>query len=105
MVKKDTNNVNSKPVDLITSVISTTSPYYLHPSDHPSLIFVTTLLSESGDNYFTWRFSFLNALHSKNKACFVDGTLQRPGVDFPDLQSWIQCNAVIISWLTSALEL
>ncbi|KAL3509929.1 hypothetical protein ACH5RR_029330 [Cinchona calisaya] len=29
--------------------------------------------------------------------------LQRSGVDSPDLQSWIQCNVVIISWLTNAL--
>ncbi|KAL3512974.1 hypothetical protein ACH5RR_025691 [Cinchona calisaya] len=73
MAERDINNKNSKPVDLVKSIISTTSPYYLHSSDHPSLIFMTTPLSESGDTYFTWRHGFLN------------------------------CNAVIISWFTNAL--
>ena len=42
------------------------SPYYLHPSDHPSLIFVTHPLGEDGNSYFTWRRNFMNALQSKN---------------------------------------
>ena len=33
----------------------------------------------------------------------MDGTIEKPDVDSPDLQSWIQCNAVILSWLTNAL--
>ena len=79
------------------------SPYYLHPSYHPGLIFVTHPLSENGDNYFMWRHSFVNALQSKNKAGFVDGMVEKLDVDSPDLQLWIQCNAMVISWLTNAL--
>ncbi|KAK3034764.1 hypothetical protein RJ639_032277 [Escallonia herrerae] len=86
-----------------SKVVDTTSPYYLHPSDHPSLIFVTQPLSESGDNYFTWRRSFMNALHSKNKASFVDGTIGKSEIDSLNLQSWIPCNAVVLSWVTDAL--
>ncbi|KAK2998186.1 hypothetical protein RJ639_014191 [Escallonia herrerae] len=86
-----------------SKVVDTTSPYYLHPCDHPGLIFVTHPLSERGDNYFTWRRSFMNALHSKNKASFVDGKIAKPEIDSPDLQSWIQCNTVVLSWVTSAL--
>ncbi|KAK3005742.1 hypothetical protein RJ639_017145 [Escallonia herrerae] len=48
--------------------IDTKSPFYLHPSDHPGLIFVTQPLSENGENYFTWRRNMLTALQSKNKA-------------------------------------
>ncbi|KAJ0105728.1 hypothetical protein Patl1_18391 [Pistacia atlantica] len=73
-----------------TKVVNYISPYYLHPFDHPGLIFVTNPLSESGDHYFTWRRSFMNALHSKNKAGFVDGTLKKPDVASPDFQPWIQ---------------
>ncbi|KAK3007090.1 hypothetical protein RJ639_016141 [Escallonia herrerae] len=58
--------------------IDTKSPFYLHPSDHPGLIFVTQPLSENGKNYFTWRCNMLTALQSKNKAGFVDGLIAKP---------------------------
>ncbi|KAK3013392.1 hypothetical protein RJ639_009453 [Escallonia herrerae] len=60
--------------------IDTKSPFYLHPSDHPGLIFVTQPLSENGENYFTWRRNMLTALQSKNKAGFVDGLIAKPDV-------------------------
>ncbi|KAJ0008407.1 hypothetical protein Pint_30538 [Pistacia integerrima] len=50
-----------------SKVVNYISLYYLHPFDHPGLIFVTNPLSESGDHYFTWSGSFMNAFHSKNK--------------------------------------
>ncbi|KAH0685526.1 hypothetical protein KY290_017009 [Solanum tuberosum] len=37
--------------------VADASPYSLHPSDHPGLIFVTNPLSENGENYFTWSMS------------------------------------------------
>ncbi|KAK2997202.1 hypothetical protein RJ639_026144 [Escallonia herrerae] len=77
--------------------IDTKSPFYLHPSDHPGLIFVTQPLSENGENYFTWRRNMLTVLQSKNKAWFVDGLIAKPGVHSGDFQSWIQCNAVGIA--------
>ncbi|XP_060195432.1 uncharacterized protein LOC132624710 [Lycium barbarum] len=83
--------------------VADASPYSLHPSDHPGLIFVTDPLSENGENYFTWRRTFLNALHSKNKAGFVNGTVERPKENSQDLQPWIQCNAIVLSWLTNAI--
>ncbi|KAK3023555.1 hypothetical protein RJ639_044640 [Escallonia herrerae] len=89
--------------EIAKTTIDTSSPYYLHPSNHPSLIFVTHPLSENGDNYFTWRRSFLNALHSKNKAGFVDGTIEKPDDASSDFQAWIQCNTVVLAWLTNAL--
>ncbi|KAK3013632.1 hypothetical protein RJ639_010258 [Escallonia herrerae] len=77
--------------------IDTKSPFYLHPSDHPGLIFVTQPLSENGENYFTWRRNMLTALQSKNKAGFIDGLIAKPDVHSGDFQSWIQCNAVGIA--------
>ncbi|KAK3036281.1 hypothetical protein RJ639_031253 [Escallonia herrerae] len=89
--------------EIAKTTIDTSSPYYLHPLDHPGLIFVTHPLSENGDNYFTWRRSFLNALHSKNKAGFVDGMIEKPNDASSDFQAWIQCNAVVLAWITNAL--
>ncbi|KAK3027227.1 hypothetical protein RJ639_041645 [Escallonia herrerae] len=84
--------------------IDTKSPFYLHPSDHPGLIFVIQPLSENGENYFTWRRNMLTALQSKNKAGFVDGLIAKPDVHSRDFQSWIQCNAVVKSWIVNSLS-
>lgn len=64
---------------------------------------MTHPLSENGDNYFTWRRNFLNALHSKNKASFVNGAIKKPDANSSDFQPWMQCNALVLSWLTNAL--
>ncbi|KAK3042362.1 hypothetical protein RJ639_002408 [Escallonia herrerae] len=62
------------PVANVQNVaIDTRSPFYLNPSDHPGLIFVTQPLGQMGENYFTWRRNMLTALQSKSKAGFVDG--------------------------------
>ncbi|KAK3001019.1 hypothetical protein RJ639_020679 [Escallonia herrerae] len=84
--------------------IDTKSPFYLHPSDHPGLIFVTQPLSENGENHFTWRRNMLTALQSKNKAGFVNGLIAKPDVHSRDFQSWIQCNAVVKSWIVNSLS-
>ncbi|KAK2999413.1 hypothetical protein RJ639_023497 [Escallonia herrerae] len=91
------NANQSKPVDTI-------SPYYLHLSDHFGLIFLMHPLSESGDNYFMWRLDFVNALHFKNKGSFTDGTIAKSKINSLDLQSWIQCNAMVLSWVTNVVD-
>lgn len=45
----------------------------------------------------------MNALHSKNKDGFVNGTIGRPNETSQDLQSWIQYNAFLFSWITKAI--
>ncbi|KAK3019552.1 hypothetical protein RJ639_004393 [Escallonia herrerae] len=85
------------------TVIDINSPYYLPASNHPGLIFVTHPLNENGENYFTCGRNFLNALPSKNKAGFVDRTIGKPDVNSQNFQPWVQCNAIILSWLTNAL--
>ncbi|KAK2965994.1 hypothetical protein RJ640_012349 [Escallonia rubra] len=93
------------PVANVQNVtIDTKSPFYLHPSDHPGLIFVTQSLSENGENYFTWRSNMLTALQSKNKAGFVDESIAKPNVHSGDFQSWIQCNAMVKSWIVNSLS-
>ncbi|KAJ0075730.1 hypothetical protein Patl1_34931 [Pistacia atlantica] len=87
-----------------SKVVKYISLYYLHPFDHPGLIFVTNPLSESGDHYFTWSGSFMNAFHSKNKVEFVDRMLKKPDIASLDFQPWIQCNVVVLSWLLNALS-
>ncbi|GKV51367.1 hypothetical protein SLEP1_g58034 [Rubroshorea leprosula] len=71
------------------------SPYFLHSSDDPRRVLVTTPLT--GENYHTWRRSMQNALFAKNKMGFVDGSLKRPNVDSPEYQAWTKCNSMILS--------
>ncbi|GKV20621.1 hypothetical protein SLEP1_g30721 [Rubroshorea leprosula] len=73
------------------------SPYYLHPSDYPGRILVTTLLN--GDNYHTWRRAMQNALYAKNKIGLVDGTLEKPETTSPQYQAWMTCNSMVLSWI------
>lgn len=87
-----------------SSSIDPKSPFYLHPSDHPGLVFVTHPLSDEGENYFVWKKAFLNALKSKNKAGFVDGTIVTPEPSADNYAQWQQCNAIVLSWLSNALS-
>ncbi|KAK2998593.1 hypothetical protein RJ639_022946 [Escallonia herrerae] len=81
--------------------IDTKSPFYLHPSDHPGLIFVTQPLSENGENYFTWRRNMLMALQSKNKAGFVDG-LKAKLVFIPGI---FNHGSIVMQWSNHGSEL
>ena len=101
-VSDDNINLNIGKLVMSASMIQnkavdTNSPYHLHPSDHPGLIFVTHPFSENGENYFTWSLAFLNVFQSKNKSSFVDGTIKKLDVNSPNYQPWIQCNAVVLS--------
>nr|XP_033512245.1 uncharacterized protein LOC117276931 [Nicotiana tomentosiformis] len=51
-------------------------PFYMHPSDNPGAILVTTPFN--GINYRSWRRSVLRALSVKNKLCFINGECKRP---------------------------
>ncbi|KAK2985871.1 hypothetical protein RJ640_009941 [Escallonia rubra] len=83
--------------------IEVDSPYYLHLFDHPGLVFVTHLLTENGENYFTWRRNMMTALESKNKVGFIDNSVTKPNVNSQDFQPWVKCNAIVLSWLTNFL--
>ncbi|KAK2985868.1 hypothetical protein RJ640_009938 [Escallonia rubra] len=83
--------------------IEVDSPYYLHPFDHPGLVFVTHPLTENGENYFTWRRNMMTALESKNKVGFIDNSVTKPNVNSQDFQPWVKCNAIVLSWLTNSL--
>ncbi|GLT64494.1 hypothetical protein SLA2020_369830 [Shorea laevis] len=87
-------NTNLKPTDQ-------DSPYYLHPSDDPGRILVTTLLN--GDNYHTWRRVMQNALYAKNKIGFVDGTLEKPETTSSQYQAWMKCNSMVLSWILNTV--
>ncbi|XP_061342440.1 uncharacterized protein LOC133288645 [Gastrolobium bilobum] len=77
------------------------SSYYLHNSDHPGLLLVSTPLS--GSNFNSWHRAILLALTAKNKLVFIDGTLLRPASTELLFSSWNRCNSMVISWLLNSV--
>lgn len=77
------------------------SPYYVHPTENPSLVMVSSPLI--GSNYHIWARSMRRALISKNKFKFLDGTITKPDAFHPLYGAWERCNNLIHSWLMHSL--
>ncbi|XP_073221459.1 uncharacterized protein [Cicer arietinum] len=77
-------------------------PYFMHPSDNPSVALISLPLSAS--NYHSWSRSMIVALRSKNKLGFVNGSLPRPSILDRLSMAWDRCNTMLISWMTNSLE-
>ncbi|XP_050217905.1 uncharacterized protein LOC126668770 [Mercurialis annua] len=78
------------------------NPYYVHPSENPSLLLVTNLLTEG--NYHSWCRAMKKALISKNKLKFIDGSIAVPCRNDPSFPAWERCNNMVCSWLTRAVS-
>ncbi|XP_073219786.1 uncharacterized protein [Cicer arietinum] len=69
-------------------------PYFMHPSDNPSVALVSPPLSAT--NYHSWSRSMIVALRSKNKLVFVTGALPRPAnIDRLSI-AWDRCNTMLM---------
>ena len=77
------------------------SPYYHSSSD--SLGNVICSVSLDGENYSNWSRLVANALKSKNKLSFVDGSLTKPANSSPEVHAWEKCNAMIVAWLYNVI--
>nr|KYP40999.1 Retrovirus-related Pol polyprotein from transposon TNT 1-94 [Cajanus cajan] len=84
------------------TAIDTSSEYYIHPNENPSLILVSPVLD--GPNYHSWSRSMAMALEMKNKSSFIDGTLKKPVSDDPDFSMWKRCNTLVLSWLIHSVS-
>ncbi|XP_061340934.1 uncharacterized protein LOC133287358 [Gastrolobium bilobum] len=77
------------------------SPYFLHNSDHPGMILNPHLLS--GSNFNSWHRGMPLALTAKNKLAFVDGSVPRPSSNDLLFPSWNRCNSMVISWIINSV--
>ena len=84
--------------------IDPSHPLYIHHSDQPGHVLVPIKLN--GVNYQSWSKAVIHALTTKKKIGFVDGTVEEPSQeDEPFMfEQWNQCNNMILSWLTHAVE-
>ena len=58
----------------------------------------------SGEDFDSWKRTFLIALSYKNKIGFIDGKVSRPADDSPLLPYWQRCNDLVVSWILNALH-
>lgn len=79
------------------------SPYCLNHSNNPVLILVMQQLT--GDNYVSWSRAMVIALTVKNKLGFINGSIEKPDDSDADLlNSWIQNNNIVISWILNSVS-
>ncbi|XP_072061934.1 uncharacterized protein [Arachis hypogaea] len=62
------------------------SPYYILPSENLGIPITNVILT--GSNYSAWSKAMTNALTSKNKIEFIDGTILKPEKIDPDFKAW-----------------
>lgn len=74
----------------------------LSTADHPG--YVITPVVFNGDNYGNWSRQVLNALRSKNKLAFVNGTLTKDGLTGLDLQAWEKFDSMVTAWLNNVIN-
>ncbi|KAG7578454.1 Retrotransposon gag domain [Arabidopsis thaliana x Arabidopsis arenosa] len=77
------------------------SPLYLHPSDGPGNVITTVQLK--GENYEDWAKHVRNALRTKHKIGFIDGTLEKPTKD-DEIEQWEVVNSMLIAWIMNTIE-
>ena len=90
---------NSSPQD---PAQNPSSPFYIHPSESPSTVIVSPVLT--GSNYHSWSRSFKMALVSKNKMGFLNGSIIAPAATDPLHPAWERCNTLIMSWLLNSVS-
>jgi hypothetical protein len=79
------------------------SPFFVHPSDGPSTVTVSPLLT--GSNYQAWSRSMKRALGAKMKLDFIDGSIPIPTDAFdPSFRAWNRCNQLVSSWILNSVS-
>ncbi|KAL1331456.1 hypothetical protein AAHE18_12G186700 [Arachis hypogaea] len=91
--------MNNQPSNLTQD---TTNPYYIHPSENPTSVLVTPVLTVN--NYHSWNRFFTMAIISKNKYGFLTGSISSPLPGDPLFSTWERCNNLVLSWLFHSLS-
>lgn len=85
-----------------SSADDSSSPLFLHHSDHPGLLLVSKRLN--GDNYNSWYRSMRISLSAKNKIGLITGKIKEPSADSDEHALWQRCNDMVLSWILNSLE-
>jgi len=87
-------------------VITSQSPYFLHPSNSPGVII--TAIKFDRKNYNLWEMAVRTSLKSKNKLSFIDKSITKPdpknGVITKEGKAWEMVNLMIVSWIMNVID-
>jgi len=100
MSGEDKNNTNNS-----TSLFNMNDrqcPCYISSADHPRNIVPPIILK--GENYANMSRIATNALKSKTKFCFVDGSLTKAENKNPKVHAWEKCISMVIAWLYIVID-
>lgn len=81
---------------------NTSSPYYLHPSDHPGMNICQVVLK--GENFQEWERCMRNAFRAKRKLGFLDGVIKKPDDESLEIEDWWSVNSMLLAWLFNSIE-
>lgn len=105
---KNNNNPSSTPQSSRSNFAGTAtvadpsqnpaSPYYLHPSENPTVFTIKTTLR--GPNYHSWAHAIRRAMISKNKYGFLTCTISQLDSFHPFYLAWERCNTTLHSWIS-----
>ncbi|GJV45514.1 retrovirus-related pol polyprotein from transposon TNT 1-94 [Tanacetum coccineum] len=95
MVGDDKTN-DDKPKDTCDMKASdASSPYYLHPSDHPGINICQVVLK--CENFQEWERCMRNAFRAKRKLGFLEGIITKPDDKSLEIKEWGRYNDNIAS--------
>ncbi|XP_047265098.1 uncharacterized protein LOC124897019 [Capsicum annuum] len=77
------------------------SLFYMHPSDNPGAVLVTTPFD--GVGYGSLKRGVLTALSAKNKIGFVNGECRNPDPGTSRYRQWERCDNMVTSWILDSL--
>jgi hypothetical protein len=80
----------------------TISPYDITSNDNPGSLLTQVQLK--GENYDEWARALKIALRARKKFGFVDGFIERPDEESPDLEDWWTNNSLLVSWIMNTIE-
>ncbi|XP_075096450.1 uncharacterized protein LOC142174537 [Nicotiana tabacum] len=89
-------------VTAISIGIDPSNPLYLHQSDNPGAMLVSTAFD--GIGYRSWRRSVLRGLSVKNKLGFISGECKQPDPSSPQFQQWERYDNMVTPWILNLLS-
>lgn len=85
-----------------STYIDPSDSLYLHQSDNPGAMVVSTAFDEIG--YMFWRRSVLRGLSVKNKLGFISGECKQLDPLSPHFRQWERCDNMVKSWILNSLS-
>ncbi|XP_021715949.1 uncharacterized protein LOC110683848 [Chenopodium quinoa] len=98
----NSGNSNSDPNTEVDPTQNPNYVYFLSNSDLATSKLVNIVFD--GTSFNDWKRSMTIALAARNKSCFVDGSLNQPSNNSPNLRIWNRCNNLVISLILNSLE-